>query len=462
MPMLLAASDGSTPSWVWIWPFAALLLAIALLPLIPKVEHWWHRNRNKLLIAGGLGLLTLAYYWTRGFGVGHDEHLSQPGFPTVLAVLKHAVVDEYLPFIVLLFSLYVIAGGIVVRGDIRATPWNNTCILGIGSVLASLIGTTGASMVLIRLLLKTNSERKRVVHTVVFFIFLVSNIGGTLLPTGDPPLFLGYLRGVPFFWTLVLWKEWALLTIALLTIYFCWDALAYRRETIAAVRSDDTQLQPVRIVGGLNFLWLILVVVAVAALVPGKAIPGTNFIVKQHMREALLIGLTLISLTFTAKAIRKENEFNYGAILEVACLFVGIFVTMQVPLEILHQRGAQWGITKPAHFFWATGLLSSFLDNAPTYVVFLELAKTLTPSAGPGVVNLIGDGHVREDLLIAISLAAVFMGANTYIGNGPNFMVKAIAERAGVKMPGFFGYMVYSACILIPLFIIMMYTLLPG
>lgn len=462
MPMFLAAGNGVTPSAVWVWPFAALLLAIAVLPLIPKLEHWWHKNSNKLLVAAALGLFTLGYYGLRGYGVGHDDQVSAPGLSTVVAVLQHAVVDEYLPFIVLLFSLYVIAGGIVVRGDIRATPLNNTSILGIGSVLASLIGTTGASMVLIRLLLKTNSERKRVVHTVVFFIFIVSNIGGTLLPTGDPPLFLGYLRGVPFFWTLVLWKEWALLTVALLIIYFVWDSWAYRHETIAAVRSDDTQVQPVQIVGGLNFLWLILVVAAVAGMVPGKAFPGTSFVVQQHMREAALIGLTLISLAFTAKSIRKENEFNYGAILEVACLFIGIFITMQVPLEILHQRGGALGITKPAHFFWATGLLSSFLDNAPTYVVFLELAKTLTPAAGPGVIDLIGGGHVREDLLIAVSLGAVFMGANTYIGNGPNFMVKAIAERAGVKMPGFFGYMVYSACILIPLFLLMMFTVLPG
>ncbi|MBI5863536.1 MAG: sodium:proton antiporter [Planctomycetes bacterium] len=455
------ASSAIVPALFWVWPFVGLLLAIAILPLLRGVERWWHHNSSKLLVAAVLGTVTLGYYWLRGYGVAHGEATTEPGLPTVLQVLHHALLDEYLPFILLLFSLYVIAGGILVRGDILATPLNNTIILAIGSVLASLIGTTGASMVLIRLLLKTNSERRHVVHTVVFFIFLVSNIGGTLLPTGDPPLFLGYLRGVPFLWTLVLWREWALLCGALLVIYFIWDSIVYPHETIRAIREDQTRIEPIHAAGLLNILWLVLVVVAVAVLDPNKPIPFTQIHPWPFSREGVLLGLTGLSLATTTRGLRKENQFNYGAILEVACLFVGIFVTMQVPLEILHARGAELNVTKPAQFFWATGGLSSFLDNAPTYVVFLELAKTLTPEGGPGIIALLGDGYVRENLLIGVSLGAVFMGANTYIGNGPNFMVKTIAEQSGVKMPSFFGYMGYACVILLPLFALMTWWILP-
>lgn len=464
--MMLAVAEGApagatVPGLLWAWPFAALLLAIAVLPLLRGTERWWHHNSSKLIVAVVLGVVTLAYYWLRGFGVSHDEHVAAAGIPTVVAVLKHALLDEYAPFMLLLFSLYVIAGGIVVRGDVRGTPANNTCILAIGSVLASAIGTTGASMVLIRLLLKTNSQRQRVTHTIVFFIFLVSNVGGTLLPTGDPPLFLGYLRGVPFLWTLVLWKEWALMTVALLVIYFAWDTWAYRQEAQPEMAAGRARIKPVRVGGVLNFLWLALVVAAVATLDPSKPFPGTSRHAWPFLREGVLVGLSLLSLLTTARTLRAENQFSYGAILEVACLFLGIFVTMQVPLEILHARGQELAVTQPWQFFWATGALSSFLDNAPTYVVFLELAKTMTPTGGPGVLDLVGGGHVREDILIAISLGAVFMGANTYIGNGPNFMVKTIAEQSGVKMPSFFGYMGYACCILLPLFVLMTWLILP-
>jgi Na+/H+ antiporter NhaD/arsenite permease-like protein len=444
-----------TPGLLWVWPFAALLLAIAILPLIPRAEKWWHHNRNKLLVALSLAGITCGYYLLRGYGVVHDDgHATQPGLQTVLSVLQHAVADEFVPFMTLLLGLYVIAGGIVVRGDVRATPLTNTTILGVGAVLASLIGTTGASMVLIRFLLRTNRERKFVVHSVVFFIFIVSNCGGLLLPTGDPPLFLGYLRGVPFFWTLQLWKEWILVVGLLLAIYFIWDSWAYRHERPAEIAADIAQVEPLRIAGGLNFAWLLLLVAAVATLDPAVAVPGTTWHAPRFLREGVVIGLALIGLASTPAALRKENQFNYTAILEVACLFIGIFITMQTPLEILHARGAELGVTQPWQFFWATGALSSFLDNAPTYVVFLELAKTQTPAAGAGILDLIGGGHVRESLLLAISTAAVFMGANTYIGNGPNFMVKAIAEQSGVKMPSFFGYMLYSGLVLIPLFVL--------
>lgn len=457
--MLLGIADAAgaapVPGLFWTWPFVAILLCVALLPLIRGAERWWHSNANKLLVSAALAAVALAYYGLRGFGVGGH---AEPGLAAVIGVLKHAIIDEYVPFIVLLFSLYVISGGIVIRGDIRATPLNNTIILAIGTLLASLIGTTGASMVLIRLLLRTNSERKRVAHSVVFFIFLVSNVGGALLPTGDPPLFLGYLRGVPFFWTLSLWWEWLLLAGALLAIYFAWDAWAYRCEAPVDIARDAAQRTPVRAGGVLNFLWLLLVVAAVAAIDPSKPIIGTDWHPPLFLREAVMLGLTGLSHLSTSASIRRENQFSYSAIVEVAVLFIGIFITMQVPLEILHLRGPQLGLTEPWQLYWASGSLSSFLDNAPTYVVFFELAKTLTTGPGPHVVNLLGGEHIDDALLAAVSLGSVFMGANTYIGNGPNFMVKSIAEHAGVKMPSFFGYMAYSCGILVPLLILMTFA----
>ncbi len=449
------AGAPAAPGAVWVWPFAALLLAIAILPLLRATHHWWERNRNKLLVSVALALAALAYYQFRGFGVGHGEEASAPGAATVAQVLRHALLDEYVPFLTLLFSLYVISGGILVRGDIRATPLNNSIILAIGGLLASVIGTTGASMVLIRVLLRTNRERTHVVHTVVFFIFIVSNVGGSLLPIGDPPLFLGYLRGVPFFWTLKLAAEWAVMMAALLAIYFAWDTVAHRREPAAHLRLDETQIEPVRIEGWLNLLWLVLVVVAVATLVPGKPLIGTSWVVPEYLREGAQLALVALSLALTQAGIRHANQFNYTAIGEVACLFLGIFITMQPPIEILHALGptlAERGVSHPWQFFWASGLLSSFLDNAPTYVVFFETANQLSHAPGDGIIRLVTGEYIREDLLVAISCGAVFMGANTYIGNGPNFMVKTIAEQSGVRMPSFFGYMAYSAVVLVPLY----------
>lgn len=435
------------PSLVWIAPFVALLLAIAFLPLLKATEHWWHRNRNKLIVAAALGLVTLAYYQFRGFGF-HAE----PGLASVWKVLDHAVLAEYIPFMSLLFSLYVISGGICVKGDIPAHPRTNTGFLAIGAVLASFVGTTGASMLLIRPLLKTNSERRHVTHTVIFFIFIVSNAGGLLLPIGDPPLFLGYLRGVPFLWTLKLWVEWAFVNAVLLAVYFVWDTLAYRREAPADLVRDETQVQPVTVSGKINFLLLAGVVFATGTLDPSKPFLGTSWTPFAHCRELVQFAFVGLSLLLTAKRIRQDNDFNYGAILEVACLFLGIFVCMQAPIEILHVEGPRLGLSHSVHFFWATGGLSSFLDNAPTYVVFFETANSLTAAGGPGILRLLDGNYIREDLLTAISLGAVFMGANTYIGNGPNFMVKSIAEHSGVKMPSFFGYMIYSICILLPVF----------
>jgi Na+/H+ antiporter NhaD/arsenite permease-like protein len=446
--------SANVPGVPWIAPFAALLLCIAILPLIAKTERWWHHNRNKLVISLALGAVTLTYYYLRGYGFGGGANASPAGWRTVRAVLHHGVLEEYLPFISLLFALYVISGGIGIRGDIPAHPLTNVAFLAIGGALASLIGTTGASMLLIRPLLATNSERKRVTHTVIFFIFIVSNIGGTLLPIGDPPLFLGYLRGVPFLWTLALWKEWAFTTGALLVIYYVWDVWAYRHERPKDIRRDELQVQPFRMVGGINFLWLGGVVLATALLDPTKPLIKTSWTPYIYLREALQLVFVILSLKTTPRVVREENNFNYTAILEVACLFVGIFVCMQPPIEILDARGASLGLDSPAKFFWATGALSSFLDNAPTYVVFFEAANSMTHAPGAGVLHLLSGHFIREDLLIGVSLGAVFMGAMTYIGNGPNFMVKSIAEHEGVKMPSFFGYMVYSGLILIPLFLI--------
>lgn len=484
--VLLAAGESGAlvPPLLWSWPFVVLLLVIALFPLLKPTHHWWEENRNKLIVSLLLALITLAYYFLRSYGVASHEpaaeshappgaaqlesapapetaieqqgvHRTAPGLPTVAAVLRHAVLDEYVPFLVLLFSLYTISGGIVVRGDLRPTPLVNTAFLALGGALASFIGTTGASMILIRPLLRMNQSRRRVVHTVVFFIFIVSNVGGLLLPIGDPPLFLGYLKGVPFFWTLQLWREWAFMLAMLLFIYLMWDRYAYAREDLTVVAPVEAgPRQPLRVAGWHNALWLLLVVTAVATLDPSKPFPGTNWHAPVFLRELVQLALAGAALLTTSSALRRENQFNFVAIGEVACLFIGIFITMQVPLEILHARGPELGLVHMWQFFWSSGILSSFLDNAPTYVVFFEVARTLPPQ-GP-YITLVDGGIVQTNLLIAVSIGSVFMGANTYIGNGPNFMVKTIAEQSGVNMPSFFGYMIYSGLVLVPLYFVLM------
>ena len=390
-----------------------MLVAIAVLPL--WIPHWWESNLRKLGVSLLLGLPILALYAAR-----------RPG-----AIMSMA--EEYLSFIVLLAGLYVISGGIVLRGDLEATPLTNTAFLALGSGLASFVGTTGASMLLIRPLLQTNRERTRVRHTVIFFIFLVSNIGGMLTPLGDPPLFLGYLQGVPFAWTFRLWAHCALQVAALLALYFVWDTREYTREPIAALRRDRAQIEPLRVRGAPNIAALGLVVLAVALL-------------QAPWREAAIVALGALSLWRTPRAIRRANGFTTYPIVEVAVLFAGIFLTMIPALEILRARGGELGVREPWQFFWASGILSSFLDNAPTYLTFLALAQ------GLGLAREVVD--VPHAILAAISVGAVSMGANSYIGNAPNFMVKSIAEEQGVKMPSFFGYMLYSGAILMPLFVI--------
>ncbi|MBN2577998.1 MAG: sodium:proton antiporter [Pirellulales bacterium] len=459
---------GLTPPPLWtVVPFVLILGAIAVFPLLPKVSHWWEHNRNKFLAALFLSGITLSYYlwlheypieghWPAHHTAEHDPNGSNLG--ATWDVFANAMLVEYVPFIVLLFSLYTISGGIRIEGDLPAHSLTNAVFLTLGSLLASFIGTTGAAMLLIRPLLETNRQRKHVKHTVIFFIITVCNCGGCLLPLGDPPLFLGYLMGVPFLFTFSLWKEWLFINGILIALYFFWDHFwYYPHEEAKAIARDETRVHPLRI-GGLwpNALLLLGVIFSVAFLDPSKTIPGTDWHPWFYLREIAQLLLVAASLILGSEHLRWQNRFNYFAIIEVAALFFGIFITMQPALQILSIRGSQLGLTEPWHFFWATGSLSSFLDNAPTYVVFFTTAQALTQQTGlPG-----GIAGVAAPLLTAISLGAVFMGANTYIGNGPNFMVKSIAEQAGVKMPSFFGYMMYSMCILIPLFLLVTFVFL--
>jgi Na+/H+ antiporter NhaD/arsenite permease-like protein len=454
----MEASQGVAPPLWMVLPFAAILGSIAILPLVPATERWWDSNQSKLIVAVGLSLATLAYYAlvhhapVEGHWPAH--HLVDPsgvGAQTqfVSAILENAILQEYVPFIVLLFSLYTISGGIRIEGDLRADPITNASFLAIGAVLANLIGTTGAAMLLIRPLLETNQERQHVRHTVVMFIFVVCNCGGLLLPLGDPPLFLGYLAGVPFLWTLRLWGAWALIVGLLLAIYVLLDQFVfYHRETIADIERDIERTTRLKFSGWqLNAPLLLGIVLAVALLDPSKAFPGTSWHPGLYLREVVELMLVAISIYWGSPKIRDQNQFNFGAILEVAVLFIGIFICMQPALDILGVYGNQLGINTPARFFWASGSLSSVLDNAPTYLVFFTAAQSM--HAGEGAKLVAG---VDPTILAGISLGSVCMGAMTYIGNGPNFMVKSIAERSGVRMPSFFGYMVYSFAILLPVF----------
>lgn len=434
-------------------PFALMLLAIAFLPLV--AGHWWESNRNKLGLSLLLGVPTAIFLW---FFVDHGAlHMGHSG-------------QEYVGFIALLGSLYVISGGILVSGSLAGTPLSNTLLLGIGAILANVIGTTGASMVLIRPLLRANESRIHKTHVVVFFIFLVSNIGGCLTPLGDPPLYLGFLRGVPFTWTFQLWKEWAFLTTALLVVFNVYDQVLLNKEEKERPGSQLEVLEeaerPFRIEGLLNVGLLAGVVGVIFAsgqfgkllAWPTDEAQRADFV--NVVQVAAMLGLAFVSVAATPKRIREANRFTWRPIGEVAFLFAGIFATMVPALMLLEANAKALPLREPWHFFWATGILSSFLDNAPTYLTFASAASGLLGTSQEHLGQLIGasatvDGIllVGSRLLVAISLGAVFMGANTYIGNGPNFMVKAIAEEAGIKMPSFFGYMKWSGAILVPLFI---------
>jgi Na+/H+ antiporter NhaD/arsenite permease-like protein len=395
-------------------PFAIILAGIAVLPV--AVPHFWERNRNKavftLLLASPVAL------WLHRAGPGLFAHAAH----------------EYVSFLCLLGSLFVVAGGIHLGGDLRATPRANTVLLGIGAVLASILGTTGASMLLIRLLLRTNSERRHTKHIPFFFILLVSNVGGLLTPLGDPPLFLGYLRGVPFVWTLRLFPIW-LMTVAYLLALFYWlDKRAYAREARADRLRDDREVVPLTVEGGWNAVWLGLVMASVFLASP--------------MREAMMLLAAIASYALGRQTARRKNAFNFAPIVEVAILFAGIFVTMAPALVLLEQKGPSLGLASPTHFFFVTGALSSVLDNAPTYLSFLTTAQSTTASLGlaPAVVS------VPASFLAAISAGAVLMGANTYIGNGPNFMVKSMAEASGYRMPSFGRFALAALLVLSPVY----------
>ena len=441
------------PALYAVVPFVGLLGCIAVLPLIRATEHWWESNLHRFYVAAGLAAVTLIYYMWLHTGGGAGK---------VVSVMQHAILLEYIPFIVLLFALYSISGGIRISGDMAAHPLTNSAFIAVGGLLASFIGTTGAAMLLIRPLLETNRERKNVQHTVVFFIFVVCNCGGCLLPIGDPPLFLGYLEGVDFMWTMwELWLPWLVVNAVLLVVYYVWDRFfCYPQETVRDIKRDETQLQPLRIVGlWPNALLLVGVILSVALLDWQKPFPGTEWHPWPFLREAVQLGLVALSLLLGSEAIRSANKFNYHAIIEVAALFIGIFICMQPALEILNVQGGELGLKEPWQMFWATGGLSAVLDNAPTYKVFFATAANemgIDSKVFAALVSQAGEDALRAtNLLVGISLGAVFMGAMTYIGNGPNFMVKAIAEQSGIKMPSFFGYVIkYSAPVLIPIFIL--------
>ena len=446
--MLALVADPTAPSLgeslplLTLVPFALLLAAIAILPLF--AHHWWEQNRNKGIVAAVLAA-PFAAYLVGAFGdAGWQE-------------LRHALID-YASFIALLGSLFVISGGIHVKGSLAGTPLANTGLLALGAVLANLIGTTGASMVLIRPFLRANAERKHKVHLVVFFIFIVSNCAGLLTPLGDPPLFLGFLKGVPFEWTFHLWPQWLVVVGALLVIFNVVD----QRELAVDEKADPDSLleemiehRPFRIEGWQNIFFLVGVIGVILA--KGRNLGTAPEPWGFGIQEGLMLFFALASWYTTRPAIHHANKFTFGPIVEVAVLFSGIFVTMISPLLILNARGAALGITDPWHYFWATGILSSFLDNAPTYLAFAAAAagQLGVPAEGSRyLAEFLQRGPEAVALLSAISCAAVFMGAMSYIGNGPNFMVKALAEKAGVKMPSFFGYMIWSVAILAPLFVV--------
>jgi Na+/H+ antiporter NhaD/arsenite permease-like protein len=425
-------------------PFAGILLSIALFPLI--APRFWHRHFPKA-----------SAFWALAFAIPFLVAYKGEALYEIL----HIYIIDYIPFIILLWALFTVSGGILVRGTLKGSPALNTLLLLIGTALASWIGTTGASMVLIRPVLRANAWRKRKVHVVIFFIFLVSNIGGSLTPLGDPPLFLGFLHTVPFFWTLNLILPMLLVALPLLGIFFVVDSVFYRREE----QPESIEKQPVRIEGLHNLIFLGGVVAAV--LMSGLWSIGTVKIlgVEQKiqflLRDAIMILMGFLSLKTTSKTIHESNEFTWFPIKEVAILFAGIFMTIIPALAILKAgaHGALAGmmqtLTAPAHYYWITGGLSSFLDNAPTYLTFFNtiLGKFYAGiPEGQAVTALIRE---NEPYLLAISTGAVFFGAVTYIGNAPNFMVKSIAEEAGIPMPSFFGYMIkYSLIILVPLFFV--------
>lgn len=436
-------------------PFAIMLIMIAVGPLF--AGKWWDKNSHKLFVSLLLGAPTAVFLVKHGLAHALEEQ----------------ILFDYLPFVILLLTLYVITGGIHMSGDIRPTSGVNTALLGTGFALASIMGTTGAAMLMVRPLLNVNAKRRYKVHTMLFFIALVANCGGLLSPLGDPPLFMLYLRGASFTWFLKMLPEWLFTGGMLLLLYYISDKFYFSKKEDASAFELPQDRQPIRFRGTKNFWYLGGVVLAVAfinpSFIPQMGAENAKFWVK-FLREFVLIALMGLSLYKTANHVRYGlNKFSWGPILEVAALFLGIFVTMTPALMYMEQNAARLGIEETWQFFFATGALSSFLDNTPTAVAFHSLASGLPASvaaAQAGIVNGVLDGvpfvaGVPEILLKAISIGAVFFGSLTYIGNGPNFMVKSIAENQGIKMPSFFGYMLkFSLVVLLPIYILLYFIFL--
>ncbi len=443
---------------VWsIIPFVGMLLSIAIFPLVKP--HFWEHNMLKVAIFWSLLLLI-------PFGIAYGGHL-------LTYQLLETLLLDYVPFIVLLFGLFTVAGGIVIKGSIVGTTKTNVVLLLIGTIISSWVGTTGAAMLMIRPLIRANAWREKKAHIIVFFIFLVANMGGCLTPVGDPPLFMGFLRGVPFFWTMKLLPMLLINTVILLAAFIAIDRIYCKKEFAAGRSPRDIMTQAestdkkISIEGAHNLLLIVLIVGAVIlnGVLPNlpaftdpetgtlRGIPvfgGIVFPFNSIIQIVLILTAALISMKTTKKSTRELNGFTFAPIAEVAKLFLGIFITMIPALALLRTYGSALGVSEPWQFFWITGALSSFLDNTPTYLVFATMSGALGFTAGVETTL----GIIPEALLLAISAGAVFMGAVTYIGNAPNFMVKSIAEENGIKMPSFFGYMVWSVLILIPVFLI--------
>ena len=435
--------NGAELSIFWIIPFVCMLLSIAIGPL--AAPHFWEHHFGKVAIFWSLAFLI-------PFAIGY-------GFDMAKYQLAHTILGEYVPFIILLFALFTIAGGVRLTGQLVGTPKVNTALLAIGTFLASWMGTTGAAMLLIRPMLRANAHRRYRVHQVIFFIFLVANIGGSLTPLGDPPLFLGFLKGVSFFWTTIhLFAKTCLISLILLGAFFILDTILYKKEGSPVAPENGNASEKLGLDGKVNLILLLGVILCVLVSGVWKSdtafdILGVHLELQNVARDIFLLVLAGVSLLLTSRECRKLNDFTWGPILEVAKLFVGIFISM-IPAIAILRAGTDGALSavinlvshegQPVNYmyFWLTGLLSSFLDNAPTYLVFFN-------TAGGDAVHLMGEW---ADTLAAISAGAVFMGAITYIGNAPNFMVRSISEEQGVKMPSFFGYMVWSVGILYPCF----------
>lgn len=432
-------------------PFIGLLLCVAVCPLV--CPEWWEKHQPLVVL-----------FWILAFAI---PSTIVDGVGSTLEEILECVIGDYITFIVLLFGLFCVAGNIALDGDLAGSPRTNVFMLAMGAILSSIIGTTGASMVMIRPMMKINSWREKKAHIMIFFIFLVSNIGGCLTPIGDPPLLMGFSRGVSFFWSLHLLPVFLMNLVVLLFIFYKMDMRAYQREIFQGAHPDISKPNTeIKLMGKHNVIFIVMIVGAVILSGVLPSLPlfqdanhnvlgitifrDVKLTYPSMIEMAIILLAAFLSFRTTSKKIRKKNHFNWGAIQEVAVLFIGIFITMQPALEKMNVLGASMNLNEPAKVFWVTGALSSFLDNTPTYLVFLTTIASM--GFQQGIQTSLG--VVPQKMLMALSCGAVFMGANSYIGNAPNFMVKAIADENGIKMPSFFGYIGWSLAILIPVFLL--------